>query len=162
MTSKKSMSSGKGAGRAKKTTPVNTSGGNGHAETGVEDRSGRRVPIQLLVDYKSDGNYLFDFCKDLGTGGVFIQTTKPLPTGSAIDLTFTIPDSKETLITKGTVIWVQSPVAERKDLVPGMGVQFKTFSVEQRRLLEDFVQRYHGTRLTTTTPVPPKAGKRAG
>jgi type IV pilus assembly protein PilZ len=118
------------------------------------------VPIQLLVDYKSDGTYLFDFCKDLGTGGVFIQTPKPLPTGSSIDLTFTIPDSKETLIAKGTVIWVQSPVGDRKDLVPGMGIQFKGFSGEQRRLLEDFVQRYHGQRLAR---IPAgDAGKRAG
>lgn len=124
------------AGRAKK-LPNN----NGDVEN--EDRTGRRVPIQLLVDYKANGNYLFDFCKDLGAGGVFIQTTKPLPTGATIDLTFTIPDSKETLITKGKVIWVQEPVAERSDLTPGMGVQFDGFSVEQRRLLEDFVQRYH-------------------
>ena len=124
------------AGRAKK-LPNN----NGDVEN--EDRTGRRVPIQLLVDYKANGNYLFDFCKDLGAGGVFIQTTKPLPTGATIDLTFTIPDSKETLITKGKVIWGQEPVAERSDLTPGMGVQFNGFSVEQRRLLEDFVQRYH-------------------
>lgn len=108
-----------------------------------EERGGRRVPIQLLVDYKAEGNYLFDFCKDLGAGGVFIQTSKPLPTGSSIDLTFTIPDSKETLIAKGKVIWVQNPVEGRKELTPGMGVQFDGFSVEQRRLLEDFVQRYN-------------------
>jgi type IV pilus assembly protein PilZ len=126
-----------------------------------EDRTGRRVPIQLLVDYKSGGNYLFDFCKDLGAGGVFIQTDKPLPAGSPIDLTFTIPDSKETLITKGTVIWVQGEVQERSDLTPGMGVQFKGFSGDQRRLLEDFVQRYHGHR-TTIAPTTPTAGKRAG
>jgi type IV pilus assembly protein PilZ len=119
---------------------------------GGEERGGRRVPIQLLVDYKADGNYLFDFCKDLGTGGVFIQTTKPLPTGSSIDLTFTIPDSKETLMAKGKVIWVQNPVADRKDLTPGMGVQFDGFSVEQRRLLEDFVQRYNARAVTPTHP----------
>lgn len=124
------------AGRAKKVQ-------NNAGEVENEDRTGRRVPIQLLVDYKANGNYLFDFCKDLGAGGVFIQTTKPLPTGSTIDLTFTIPDSKETLITKGKVIWVQDPVADRSDLTPGMGVQFDGFSGEQRRLLEDFVQRYH-------------------
>lgn len=150
MTAKKG--SPKSSGRAKKTTA-------GTKAVETEDRSGRRVPIQLLVDYKADGNYLFDFCKDLGTGGVFIQTNKPLPTGSAIDLTFTIPDSKETLIAKGTVIWVQDVVTDRKDLVPGMGVQFKAFSGEQRRLLEEFVVRYHGQRLVQPQTA---AGKRAG
>jgi type IV pilus assembly protein PilZ len=111
-----------------------------------EERSCQRIPIQLLVDYRSGGSYLFDFCKDLGTGGVFIQTDRPLPTGTNLDLTFTIPDSKETLLTRGTVIWCQPPVADQKDLTPGMGVQFNGFSDEQRRLLESFVTRYHGDR----------------
>ncbi|MEZ4743740.1 MAG: TIGR02266 family protein [Bdellovibrionota bacterium] len=106
--------------------------------------SGNRIPIQLLVDYKCDGHYLFDFCRDLGSGGVFIETESPQNSGSTLDLTFTIPDSKETLKTRGTVIWVQPPVKGREDLVPGMGVQFEKFSSEQRNILEDFVKRYHG------------------
>ena len=149
MATKKNASSTKGTQRAKK---VHSS----DAASLTDDRSGQRVPIQLLVDYKADGHYLFDFCRDLGTGGVFIQTPRPLPTGSDIDLTFTIPDSKETLSTKGTVIWAQAPVTGRKDLVPGMGVQFSGFTGEQRRVLEEFVHRYHGGKLATTS-----AGNRA-
>ena len=145
MAQKKSNNQAKGAPRAKRNVATE------EAADGVEGRVDQRVPIQLLVDYKADGSYLFDFCRDLGTGGVFIQTNKPLPTGSDIDLTFTIPDSKETLNTKGTVIWAQQPVAGRKDLVPGMGVQFSGFSGEQRRLLEGFVERYHGSKLATTS-----------
>jgi uncharacterized protein (TIGR02266 family) len=109
-------------------------------------RSDTRVPIQLLVDYSCNGHYLFDFCKNLGTGGVFIQTEAPLPQGSTVDLTFTIPDSKETLKTAGKVIWVQEDIPGRKDLAPGMGVQFERFNEEQRKLLEDFVSRYHGAK----------------
>ena len=108
----------------------------------VENRDEGRIPIQLLVDYKCDGHYLFDFCRDLGAGGVFIETKKPLDAGAEMDLTFTLPDSKETLETKGTVIWVQNEVPGR-ELTPGMGVQFHIFSAEQRKVLEDFVQRYH-------------------
>jgi uncharacterized protein (TIGR02266 family) len=144
MAAKKTASTTKTAARSKKapaTTAKETAG------DPAEGRSGRRIPIQLLVDYKSDGNYLFDFCRDLGTGGVFIQTTKPLPTGSAIDLTFTIPDSKETLNAKGTVIWVQGQV-NKSEATAGMGVQFAAFSNDQRKLLEAFVKRYHGSRFT--------------
>lgn len=125
-----------------KKTPATTKG----RRTGFpskDDRGMQRIPIQLLVDYRSNGNYLFDFCKDLGTGGIFIQTTSPLTQGSDVDLTFTIPDSKETLSARGKVIWVQSPVVGRNDLTPGMGVQFADFSASQRKVLEDFVTRYH-------------------
>jgi uncharacterized protein (TIGR02266 family) len=152
MSSKKQTQGSKGVGA--KTRKVSSNApepevleGGAHLTSDEEERSCQRVPIQLLVDYKSGGSYLFDFCKDLGTGGVFIQTEKPLPTGTTLDLTFTIPDSKETVLTKGTVIWSQPPVADKKDLSPGMGVQFNSFSDEQRRLLENFVQRYHGEKM---------------
>ena len=41
-------------------------------------RVDHRVDVKLLVDY-SNGSYLFDFCRDLGTGGVFIETETPQP-----------------------------------------------------------------------------------
>lgn len=104
--------------------------------------AGERIPIQLLVDYKDGGNYLFDFCKDLGEGGVFIETKEPKPMGSTLELTFTIPDSKETLSTKGTVMWVQEFIEGRDDLTPGMGIQFVSFTPEHRKTLEAFVKRY--------------------
>ena len=108
------------------------------------DKDGRdhqRVPVQLLVDYRSGGTYLFDFCRDLGTGGVFIETDRPLSHGSVVELTFTLPDSKETLEAKGRVIWVQKVIPD-KNLPAGMGVQFEEFTQDQRVILQDFVDRY--------------------
>ena len=113
-----------------------------HASPSAADRADHRVPIQLLVDYKSDGHFLFDFCRDLGTGGVFIETQNPLTAGSELDLTFTIPDSKETLRTKAKVIWSQAPIAGRAEVNPGMGVQFTQFGDAQRKKLDDFLSRY--------------------
>lgn len=109
--------------------------------SGEDNRGHERVPVQLLVDYRSEGNYLFDFCRDLGAGGVFIETKKPLSHGSVVELTFTLPDSKQTLEAKGRVIWVQGAVPE-KHLPAGMGVQFEEFTAEQRILLQEFVDRY--------------------
>lgn len=111
-----------------------------------EDRVDHRVPIQLLVDYRSGGNYLFDFCRDMGTGGVFIETSKPLPVGSDMELTFTIPDSKETLRTSGKVIWSQAPIQDRGDISVGMGVQFTNFSEVNRKTLDQFISRYGSQR----------------
>ncbi len=116
----------------------------------VDNRKDHRVPIQLLVDYRAEGHYLFDFCKDLGAGGVFIETNSPLAMDSEVDLTFTIPDSKKTIQAKGKVIWVQNPIDGRNDLTPGMGVQFNSFTKEQRAMLEDFVQRYSATNKVQT------------
>ncbi|MCX6131347.1 MAG: TIGR02266 family protein [Proteobacteria bacterium] len=111
------------------------------AEPSRDDRIHHRVPVQLLVDYRANGHYLFDFCRDLGAGGVFIETKSPLSHGSAVELTFTLPDSKETLEARGRVIWVQTEVPD-KEMTPGMGVQFEDFTPDQRRLLQKFVDRY--------------------
>jgi type IV pilus assembly protein PilZ len=116
------------------------------AKNPEDNRSDLRVPVNLLVDYRCDGNYLFDFCRDLGAGGVFINTPKPLALGSDIELTFTIPDSKETLHAAGKVIWVQAIVDGRADLSPGMGVQFSAFDKSSRKLLEKFVERFRSSK----------------
>lgn len=158
---KTSAKAGKQIQNKKTSSPAKSS--TSKSKSSKDNRDGNRIPIQLLVDYKSDGHYLFDFCRDLGTGGVFIETNKPMPQGSEIDLTFTIPDSKKTLTTKGQVIWVQEPLTHKVSdkngsPTPGMGVQFKGFSENQRALLEEFVSRYHGNKfLGEKTKVPKSA-----
>jgi type IV pilus assembly protein PilZ len=110
---------------------------------GDENRvSGERIPVNILVDYKSKGTYLFDFCRDLGAGGVFIATDKPSAVGEELELSFTIPDAKKTLSVKGKVTWIQSKIETKPQVSPGMGVQFQEFSSEQRKMLEEFVARY--------------------
>lgn len=129
----------------KKTTKKNGKQQTAQIEIGDAGESrlaGARIPIQILVDYKSGGSYLFDFCKDIGSGGVFIETESPKPMGTELELTFTIPDNKATINTKGKVIWVQEKVAGRSDLVTGMGVQFIAFKTSHKDQLEAFVQRY--------------------
>ncbi|HYX32503.1 MAG: TIGR02266 family protein [Pseudobdellovibrionaceae bacterium] len=122
-------------------TPTAPQQSKGDESSPKDGRIHHRVPVQLLVDYRANGHYLFDFCRDLGAGGVFIETKTPLSHGSVVDLTFTLPDSKETLEAKGRVIWVQTEVPD-KNLTPGMGVQFESFTAEQRTLLQKFVDRY--------------------
>lgn len=48
--------------------------------TKKDNRNDQRIPIQLLVDYRSEGHYLFDFCKDLGAGGGIYPNKKSATT----------------------------------------------------------------------------------
>ena len=105
-------------------------------------RSTKRIGVNLLVDYKSDGHYLFDFCSDLSTGGIFIKTTRPKSVGSKISITLTIPDTKKTIKVDGVVIWSQPSDSKSKDLSVGMGVQFEELSETDKQALQDFVSRY--------------------
>lgn len=104
--------------------------------------TGKRIAVNILVDYQAKGNYLFDFCTDLGAGGVFIATEQPQNLGEELQLSFTIPDSKKTLTLKGKVVWIQPKVSAKPEIQAGIGVQFIEFTPEQRKVLEDFVTRY--------------------
>ena len=106
-----------------------------------DSRVDHRVDVQLLVDYSANGSYLFDFCRDLGTGGAFIETEEPQELNSEIALTFTIPDSKNTVSVTGKVIWVQNKV-EEKSIAAGMGVQFDELEPAKFEMLKDFIDRY--------------------
>ena len=121
---------------------------NSDSQESSHTRKDHRIPIQLLVDYKAKGNFLFDFCYNLGSGGVFIQTEKPLPKGSELELVFTLPDSKQTLRAKGLVMWAQQYLPEMKQVTPGMGVQFRDFTMDDRRILEAFLKRYRANEST--------------
>ena len=106
---------------------------------GASSRS-HRVPLQMLVSYKGDGNYLFDFSKNLGEGGIFIATENPPPAGTKIDLMFTLPSGSEAIEAEGVVMWIQDPIVGRKDLNAGMGVQFTAFKNDDRKRLASFLE----------------------
>ena len=106
-----------------------------------EKRASKRININLIVDYKSDGHYFFDFCTDLSTGGIFIKTTRVKPIGSPIDITITIPDTKETLKISGEVLWTQKAGSTQTHGV-GMGVQFVDMPDRSRELIQQFISRY--------------------
>ena len=117
-----------------------------NAPSGEDKREETRIPVQMLVDYKCDGNYLFDFCRDLGAGGIFIETKDPIAIGETIDCTFTLPDSKKTLAIKGEILWHQGETKgdDGETQPAGMGVQFCEYTEEQQKVLRDFVTRFHG------------------
>lgn len=112
--------------------------------TNKEDRfSGRRIGVDLLVSYRSKGNYLFDFCRNLGSGGIFLKTEEPMKPGEELELTFTIPNSTEVILTKGQVMWAQQFVKNRPELIPGMGVQFVGCTESDRKKLDELVETYN-------------------
>jgi uncharacterized protein (TIGR02266 family) len=98
----------------------------------------------MLVDYKSEGNYLFDFSYNLGAGGIFIHTQSILPRGSVVVMNFTLPETGEKFEVKGQVMWTQE-VAPEAEASTGMGVQFMNLSEDQRRILAEYVSQFSGS-----------------
>lgn len=95
-------------------------------------REHERVVVSLEVDYKCDETFLFAYITDLSAMGIFIQTDKPHPPGTTLNLRFRPPGGAQ-LDLDGRVIWVNRPRAGKSEgQNPGMGVQFTDLTPTQR------------------------------
>ena len=89
----------------------------------------------LLVNVRystPDGHWFKSWASWVGDGGLFIESTDPLPVGTKLTMEFVLPDSpSERLRAKGTVAWV-CPKADQYTFSPGIGVRFSDISTVAR------------------------------
>ena len=108
--------------------------------SGREKRESLRKPLRLELNYRdaNGGNFLFEHSRNISDGGLFIETTHPLPVGAALVVRFTPPDGSEVIEMNGTVTWV-NPVRDDAPN-PGMGIRWNGLSEKQRRIVESIVK----------------------
>ncbi len=106
----------------------------------LNSRDHPRAPLAVKVRYATkDGKHFESLTGGLGGGGLFIESSSPLPQGSELTIEFSLPDRPgEHLAAHARVAWVRTK-AERYLLFPGMGVQFTEIEPDARRRLEDLV-----------------------
>ena len=109
-------------------------------------RRAARAPIELKVEYKRLNTFFYDYTKNISKGGTFIKTERPLDIGTIFLFKLMVPAQSEPLALRGEVRWV---VKEGQPLPPqvaagheaGMGIRFVYDSDDQRRSLEQVVER---------------------
>ena len=102
-------------------------------------RQHSRIPLKIKIDYfKDPGVFLYDYSRNLGRGGIFIESKEPLPPGTELHLSFTLPDQSEPVEVKGKVTWILKPRARKGEGVPGMGVQFDNPEGRYKEALDRF------------------------
>ncbi len=82
-------------------------------------RTSQRLPVLLAVSYPTSGEMARDVITNVGAGGLFIRTTKPLPIGTQIEMAIQIVDAEPVIHQKGRVTWTRGLGGE------GMGVRFE-------------------------------------
>lgn len=99
-----------------------------------EKRQNRRHPLRTKMDYRaqSGGDFLFEYTTNISRGGIFIETREPLPEGTLVEMRFQPPGMEEAIEVQGKVVWV-NPWHEGEDNPnPGMGIQWKRLSQNNR------------------------------
>ena len=102
-----------------------------------------RIQISLKVDYSTAEAFNKRYLHNIGIGGVFIVTDKPLPVDTDFLLELSLPDGKKELKINCMVTWKRKREAlskEGKRLPSGMGVKFLELKPEERYRIQKIIQ----------------------
>ncbi|MBN1959866.1 MAG: PilZ domain-containing protein [Deltaproteobacteria bacterium] len=106
-----------------------------------ERRSNSRVNVKLSVNIRlSDGHSLSsNLIRNISLGGVFIEMPEPLAFGTEIYLEFKLPETPRILNCSGFVVWSSKTNPERCPGKIGIGVRLMDISINEIRLLHEFI-----------------------
>jgi uncharacterized protein (TIGR02266 family) len=107
---------------------------------GDNKRRAARLHHDIPVAYRSVGSFLSDWATNISQGGLFINTRKPLPVGTAVKILVQLPGASFPFQLGGRVTRV-TQFDNKANMVPGMGVEFTDVDDAKRRELEAFVDR---------------------
>ncbi len=103
-------------------------------------RRATRLHHEIPVAYRSVGSFLTDWATNISQGGLFINTRKPLPVGTAVKILVQLPGASFPFQLGGRVTRV-TEFDNHANMVPGMGIEFTDVDEPKRRELETFVER---------------------
>jgi len=105
------------------------------------ERKNERIQVALEIRYRSAGAFLVSYSVNLSKGGLFIETSTPLPRGDRISLKLVTPD-EETIELSGVVAWVRRDSTPTEP--PGMGIEFDTPEESYGLLVDEMASRFSG------------------
>jgi uncharacterized protein (TIGR02266 family) len=103
-------------------------------ETG-ERRGEPRVPIEMWVEETTGSERYFRRAGNLSRGGLRLEHTIPLPVGTVVNLTFTLPGDKTPVAVSGEIVSAAAPEDLR------MGVKFLDPTPEARERIDAFLSK---------------------
>ena len=115
----------------------------GTSARSAEKRQAARIPVMIQVRYAGNREYRVDYSTNIGTGGLFVNTKKPLPIGGDVELKFLLPGHINPVLVQGCVRWtrdVEQATALRA--LPGFGVEFVGGDAESSEAIQTFVRRF--------------------
>jgi uncharacterized protein (TIGR02266 family) len=98
-------------------------------------RPGRRVEVSFTGE---DGTLLHAHTRNIGVGGAFVVTARPVKPGSPLTLAVHIPTATDPLQVHGEVRWTIAPKEDTPGHEAGMGVRFQTLDVEALLALNEY------------------------
>ncbi len=108
----------------------------------IPARTAPRVEARLRVRFGiSPDDLLEHFSINISTGGLFLETSRPLAENSPLFLEFFLPGLPEPICCRARVAWVNAAAAPCKPLLPsGVGVQFLDLPLEKMQQIREYIR----------------------
>jgi uncharacterized protein (TIGR02266 family) len=100
-----------------------------------------RYQLDIPVNCSTSSFFVSNRVTNISRGGLFIQSTDPLPLHAEVDLAFTLPDTGATILATGRVIWNYDMAKGSARLLPGSGIKFIDMAPGDRALLEECLEK---------------------
>jgi hypothetical protein len=100
-----------------------------------ERRHNRRIPLEMWVEETTDEERYFRRAGNLSRGGLRLEHTIPLPIGTVVNLTFTLPGDSAPVSVSGEIVSSTGPDDLR------MGLKFVNTTLDAQRRIDAFLLR---------------------
>ncbi|HVR03999.1 MAG TPA: PilZ domain-containing protein [Polyangia bacterium] len=100
-----------------------------------ERREGPRIPIEMWVEETTESERYFRRAGNLSRGGLGLDHTIPLPLGTLVNLTFTLPGDSNAVRISGEIV----STAGLEEL--RMGVKFINITDDARSRIDAYLAR---------------------
>ncbi len=105
----------------------------GSTEFFEERRRWRRADVNLPVQYVLEQELTSGYIKDIGGGGIKLQTSAPVPDGSYLILQFAFGEKNNSVIVKGKPTWSKKNGEHYET-----GIEFTDIPGEARNNIADY------------------------
>jgi uncharacterized protein (TIGR02266 family) len=103
--------------------------------TAPERRGATRIPLEMWVEETTGSERYFRRAGNLSRGGLRLEHTIPLPVGTVVNLTFTLPGESTSVEVLAEIVSATPPEDLR------MGVKFLDIKPEARARIDAFLVR---------------------
>ena len=111
----------------------------GHSGSGDQDQRERRqtarIPLEMWVEETTDNERYFRRAGNLSRGGLRLDHTIPLPQGTLVNLTFTLPGDSAPVEVSGEIVASTTPDDLR------MGVKFLNLGAPAQAQIDAYLAR---------------------
>jgi uncharacterized protein (TIGR02266 family) len=106
---------------------------------GEREREHERYEVEIRVDWVSGQMFMSDRVTNIGKGGLFIESPRPLPPKGEVEMVLWLP-GKSPVRATGRVVWSQDPSRTPGQPIGGAGLSFIDMHPADRALLHDYLR----------------------